>query len=166
MDAPYDKISWKFLTFWPLSRGYFCCWGCASVAVAVVQRFKLETMYGLSAGTKKCGRCREVAVIGGSTVFNEKSWSCDISKFELFVCGGRFRRNSYRFFFLETTSCRRSSIERSLRKPSVNCRNVVKLNPLNWLHCIRQVILVTPKQLIFFARSSAFKGQTLIIWNS
>ena len=25
-------------------------------------------MYGLSAGTKKCGRCREVAFSGGSTV--------------------------------------------------------------------------------------------------
>ena len=25
-------------------------------------------MYGLSAGTKKCGHCREVAISGGSTV--------------------------------------------------------------------------------------------------
>ncbi len=39
------------------------------VAVAVVERFKQEVMYGLSAGTKKSGRCREVAVNGGSTVF-------------------------------------------------------------------------------------------------
>ena len=39
------------------------------MAVAVVERFKQELMYGLSAGTKKCGRCREVAVSGDSTVF-------------------------------------------------------------------------------------------------
>ena len=39
------------------------------MAVAVAERLKQELMYGLSAGTKKCGRCREVAVSGGSTVF-------------------------------------------------------------------------------------------------
>ena len=33
------------------------------MAVAVVERFKQELMYGLSAGTKKCGRCREVAIV-------------------------------------------------------------------------------------------------------
>ena len=33
------------------------------MAVAVVERFKQELMNGLSAGTKKCGRCREVAVV-------------------------------------------------------------------------------------------------------
>ena len=38
------------------------------MAVAVVERFKQELMYGLSAGTKKSGRCREVAVCGRSTV--------------------------------------------------------------------------------------------------
>ena len=37
--------------------------------MALVERFKQELMYGLSAGTKKCGRCGEVAVSGGSTVF-------------------------------------------------------------------------------------------------
>ena len=47
---------------WPLSRGYFGCWGCALVAVEVVERFKQEIMYGLSAGIKK------IAVIGGSTL--------------------------------------------------------------------------------------------------
>ena len=60
---------------WPLSRGYFGSWGRALVAIAVVERFKQELMYGLSAGTKKSGRCREVAVRGGSTVIslcNEK----------------------------------------------------------------------------------------------
>ena len=31
--------------------------------MAVVERFKQELMYGLSAGTKKCGRCREVAIV-------------------------------------------------------------------------------------------------------
>ena len=31
--------------------------------MAGVERFKQELMYGLSAGTKKCGRCREVAVV-------------------------------------------------------------------------------------------------------
>ena len=38
------------------------------MAVAVVERFKQELMYGLSAGARKSGRCREVAVSGGSTV--------------------------------------------------------------------------------------------------
>ena len=37
--------------------------------MAVVERFKQELMHGLSAGTKKCGCCREVAVRGGSTVY-------------------------------------------------------------------------------------------------
>ena len=37
--------------------------GCSCREVAVVERFKQELMYGLSAGTKKCGRCREVAVV-------------------------------------------------------------------------------------------------------
>ena len=55
--------------YWPLSRGYFGSWGRTLVAVAVVERFKQELMYGLSAGTKQCGRCGEVAVRGGSTVF-------------------------------------------------------------------------------------------------
>ena len=35
--------------------------------VAVIERFKQESMYGLSA--KNCGRCREVAYSGGKTVF-------------------------------------------------------------------------------------------------
>ena len=38
------------------------------MAVAVVELFIQEVMYGLSAGTKKCGHCGEVAVSGGSTV--------------------------------------------------------------------------------------------------
>ena len=36
--------------------------------VATVERFKQESMYGLSA--KKTGRCREVAVSGGAIPFN------------------------------------------------------------------------------------------------
>ena len=39
-----------------------------AVAVAVVERFKPEPMYGLSAGTKITGCCREMAVNGSSTV--------------------------------------------------------------------------------------------------
>ena len=39
---------------------------CPPKKVAVVERFKQESMYALSA--KKSGRCREVAVRGGSTV--------------------------------------------------------------------------------------------------
>ena len=50
-----------------LSRGYFGSWGHALVAVAVVERFKQEPMYGLSAGTKLNGCFREVAVSGRST---------------------------------------------------------------------------------------------------
>ena len=59
-----DKISRPFFTFtsvaeknWPLTRGYFGSWRRALVAVAVVERFKQESMYGLSAETKKSGRC-------------------------------------------------------------------------------------------------------------
>ena len=38
------------------------------MAVAVVERFKQELMYALSAGTKQGGCCREVAVSRSSTV--------------------------------------------------------------------------------------------------
>ena len=41
-------------------------YGTSAKKVALVERFKQESMYGLSA--KKSGRCREVAVIRGSTV--------------------------------------------------------------------------------------------------
>ena len=37
--------------------------------MAIVERFKQESMYGLSA-KKKCGHCGEVAVSGGSTVLS------------------------------------------------------------------------------------------------
>ena len=53
---------------WQLSKGYFGSRGHALVAVAVVEWFEKETMYRPSAGTKKSGRCREVAVSVGSTV--------------------------------------------------------------------------------------------------
>ena len=43
-------------------ESYFVSWGHALVAVAVVERFKQEAMYGLSVGTKK------VAVSGRSKV--------------------------------------------------------------------------------------------------
>ena len=44
------------------------------MAVAIVERFKQELMYGLSARTKKVAvkdrwQCGEVAISGGSTVF-------------------------------------------------------------------------------------------------
>ena len=38
------------------------------MAVAVVERFKQELIYGLSSGTKNSGCCGEMAVSGGSTV--------------------------------------------------------------------------------------------------
>ena len=53
-------------------------WGHTLVAVAVVERWPL---YGLSAGTKKCGRCREVAVCGGSTVYILKQLFTSVSLF-------------------------------------------------------------------------------------
>jgi len=43
-------------------------WGHPLLAVAVAKRFKQDSMYELSAGTKKSSRCGEVAVSGGSTV--------------------------------------------------------------------------------------------------
>ena len=42
------------------------------MVVAVVERFKREQMYGLSAGIKKNVRCIEVAVSGVSTVLPKK----------------------------------------------------------------------------------------------
>ena len=80
----------------------------------------------------------------------------------LFV--GVFEEIHYGFVFLETTSCKRSSKE--FKKTLCKLSKLRELNPLKWLHCIRQVILVTLEQLIFFARSSTFKDQTVIIWNS
>ena len=44
--------------------------GPVSVAVVVLERLKQESMYGLSAGTKKSGLGREVAVSGVSTVYH------------------------------------------------------------------------------------------------
>ena len=64
----YKKGFYRKEQYWPLSRDCFGSWGRTLVAVAIVERFKQELMYGLSAGQKKCGRCREVAVSGGSTV--------------------------------------------------------------------------------------------------
>ena len=44
-------------------------WQFGPSLVAVVDRFKQESMYGLSTMTKqKCDCCREVAISGGSTV--------------------------------------------------------------------------------------------------
>lgn len=71
INAPYGS---NFLTIpdlfvscwknWPLWRGFFGSWGRSAVDVAVVERFKLEPMYRLSAGQKKSGYCREVAGSG------------------------------------------------------------------------------------------------------
>ena len=54
------KLAFVERLFWQLGTD-------ALVAVTVVEMFKQESMYGLSAGTKKSGRCREGAVSGGST---------------------------------------------------------------------------------------------------
>ena len=59
--------------------------------MAVVERFRQELMYGLSTGTKKSGRCREVAVSGGSTVhqspyeFLNMLWGCGDSLVYLLI---------------------------------------------------------------------------------
>ena len=42
----------------------------ASVDRWPLQRGLQDSIYGLSAGTKKSGRCRELAVGGGSTAYN------------------------------------------------------------------------------------------------
>ena len=47
--------------FWQLGTRF--SGRCRCREVAVVERFKQELMYGLSAGTKKSGRYREVAVV-------------------------------------------------------------------------------------------------------
>ena len=69
--------------FWQL--GTHCSGRCRCREVAVVERFKQELMYGLSAGTKKCGRCREVAVSGGSAVIYLHTEYFKIYKFEVVV---------------------------------------------------------------------------------
>ena len=51
------------------------------MAVAVAERFKQVSMYGLSAATKKKRPlCREVAVTGGSTVVKYVEKNIDITK--------------------------------------------------------------------------------------
>ena len=47
--------------FWQLGTHF--SGRCRCREVAIVERFKQELMYGLSAGTKKSGRYREVAVV-------------------------------------------------------------------------------------------------------
>ena len=49
------------------------------MAVAVVERFKHESVYELSAGTKK-GHCRELAFTGGSTVVKYVEKNLDITR--------------------------------------------------------------------------------------
>ena len=65
----------KFLTFSLVvekigrcRNGYFGIWGSSVVAVAVVERSEQESIYGLSAGTKRGGSCKKVAISWGSTV--------------------------------------------------------------------------------------------------
>ena len=52
--------------------------------VAIVERFKQESMYGLSA--KKSGRCREVAVSGGAIPFNLLQLFPSLLPFFFFIC--------------------------------------------------------------------------------
>ena len=56
--------------FWQLGApfGRYCC-----TEVAVVERFKKESTYGLSIRTKKSGHCEEVATSGGSNFPGEKT---------------------------------------------------------------------------------------------
>ena len=60
VNALYESNFMTILDFfiscwknWPLSRGYYGCWGHTLLAVAIVERFKQGSMYGLSVGTKK-----------------------------------------------------------------------------------------------------------------
>ena len=59
-----DQISWSFLTFSSLTEKNWQSGTCFSGTVAVIERFKQEAIYGLSAGTKISGHCREVAIVG------------------------------------------------------------------------------------------------------
>ena len=47
----------------PLFRDYFGSLGQVLVAVAVVERFGKESMYGLSIRTKNSDHCREVTIV-------------------------------------------------------------------------------------------------------
>ena len=55
--AVFERLIWQL-------RGH------TLVAIAVVERFKQEPIFGLSAGTNIRGRCRQVAVSGGLTVLH------------------------------------------------------------------------------------------------
>ena len=50
-------------TNWPLFRDYFGSLGQVLVAVAIVERFGKESMYGLSLTTKSSSHCREVTIV-------------------------------------------------------------------------------------------------------
>ena len=57
------------------------------MAVAVVERFKQEVMYGLSAGTKKSGRCREVAVVERWPLVEVRLYlSLQVFRYKFFSC--------------------------------------------------------------------------------
>ena len=64
-----DQISWSFLTFSSLTEknwqlGTCFSGSCRCQEVTIIERFKQEAIYGLSAGTKISGHCREVAIVG------------------------------------------------------------------------------------------------------
>ena len=80
-----DQISCPFLSFstvakkvtvverlfWQLGAPFSGRYRCTEVAV--VERFKKESIYGLSTTTKKSGHCEEVATSGGSNFLGEKT---------------------------------------------------------------------------------------------
>ena len=80
-----DQISCPFLSFstvaknetvverlfWQLGKPFSGRYRCTEVAV--LERFKKQSTYGLSIRTKKSGRCEEVATSGGSNFPGEKT---------------------------------------------------------------------------------------------
>ena len=60
-----ERLFWQFGK--PFSGRYRC------TEVAVLERFKKQSTYGLSKRTKKNGRCEEVATSGGSNFPGEKT---------------------------------------------------------------------------------------------
>ena len=56
------------------------------LAVVVVERFKQELMYGLSAGTRKIGRCREVAVVERWPLVEVRLYKQVVMECFIYVC--------------------------------------------------------------------------------
>lgn len=80
IDAPHRSNSVSIHDFlvrywkdWPFLRGYFSSWGHSVVPIVVVERFKQQSLYGLSLGQPK-------VATGGLTVPTRTAFLCTVDK--------------------------------------------------------------------------------------